>query len=194
MTEAYFIRFLEEIYSNFGRSAPAQGSPMYRNLHRRICEERGAIPDEAAGEIAYAFSEYDSLPQNVGKAILAEYSRWRANHPDRVARRGMCPDCDPRAGAGYVYLHDAQGRNYLARCVCNDDEDSDLPMATSDRIQALGLARGYVINPYKMDAVPSPSPEAMRRLRESLRNTSHKVRPAHLAQREAAGVDAYDAF
>lgn len=195
MTESYFNRFLEEIYSNFGRQRPAFGTPMYKNLQRRLED----LPDEAAQEIAYAFSEYDSLPMNLGKAIRAEYTRWRIAHPEKVARRFMCPDCDPRAGAGYVYVHDADGRNYLARCTCNDDMDSNMAMATSDRLQAQGLLRGYVINPADPDGTKARheflSPETRAKLATSMGlGARHRVRAEHMQAREAAGAEAYDAF
>ena len=79
MEQRFFDSMLDEIYSVFGRQRPAYGTPAYRSLWRRVVEERG-VPNEAAKHIAYALSERDSLPLNLGKAILAEFDKIGRAH------------------------------------------------------------------------------------------------------------------
>lgn len=197
MNPQTFELFLGEIYSNFGRNAPAHGTPMWNNLNRRL----EAIPDEAAKEIAYAFSEYDTLPMNLGKAILAEFSRWKSNHPEKIRKRDMCPYCNAGT-AGWCYAHDANGKNYLLRCTCNTDTDPTAPeaaMATRQYLEQHGLTFGKAINPADPDGTKGTydflSPQKRNDLIASFNlGATHKVRREHMQAREDAGVYGFDAF
>lgn len=119
MNAQIFDRMLEEIYSAFGREKPKFGSGVYRNLWRRVVEERG-VPDEAAKAIAYAASNWDSLPVNIGKAILNEFSTWLDANPNMRAAARCCPDCSKDIpGFFWVWVG---GSRKVCKCACNDSE------------------------------------------------------------------------
>lgn len=120
MEERFFQSMLDEIYSAFGRQRPQYGSAAYRSLWRRVCEER-CVPNEAAKAIAYALCDRDSLPLNLGKAILAEFENWLSEHPERRAQRTACPDCAPEM-PGFFWAWESTGRRLLCKCACNQDK------------------------------------------------------------------------
>ena len=119
MQQAIFERMLEEIYSAFGRERPRGGSPSYVSLWRRVVEERN-VPDAAARPIAYALSEYDTLPVNLGKAILAEFAQWLDRHPARRRSTPLCAQCSADM-PGWFWATDAEGRRMACKCACNND-------------------------------------------------------------------------
>lgn len=201
MDKANFDYMLQEIYSAFNRAIPAENSPGYASLYRRVNTGDNIVPDAAAQYIATKLSEYDNLPMNLGKAIRNEYSNWRKEHPEQVRKRGMCPYCDPKAGPGFVFLHDDQGRNYLWRCTCNDDESaSNFPPATLENIQRAGLKLGVCIDPSDPDGINPPKvdflqPDMRQKIIASLGlGKTHRPRAEHMRAREAAGAYGYDAI
>lgn len=141
MEERFFHSMLDEICSAFGRQRPAHGTAAYRSLWRRVCEEQ-AVPNEAAKAIAYALCDRDSMPLNLGKAILAEFANWRAAHPERRARPSACHECDPEL-PGFFWVRDATGRRLLCKCACNEDARFARQQPwTRAQARAAGLAPG----------------------------------------------------
>ncbi|WP_302580146.1 hypothetical protein [uncultured Desulfovibrio sp.] len=175
MEQRFFDSMLDEIYSVFGRQRPAYGTPAYRSLWRRVVEERG-VPNEAAKHIAYALSERDSLPLNLGKAILAEFDNWLAEHPEKRARMTACPECSSDM-PGFFWAWDA-GRRVVCKCACNSDRRFEKFQAWTHR-QA--LAAGLTLRESDMaQDIPGNIPSD---IRASLGHCE-PPRPAHVAQVE----------
>lgn len=130
MESQTFSRMLEEIYSAFGRERPSVNSATYRSLQRRVCQE-GCVPNEAARFIAYAIAGYDSLPTNVGKAILREFQNWLSENPQRRATARGCPECS-RDFPGFFWANDG-GHDFLCKCACNTDPSWDRQRAWTHR-------------------------------------------------------------
>lgn len=178
MEERVFERMLDEIYSAFGRQRPAYGSPAYRSLWRRVCEER-AVPNEAAKTIAYALCERDILPLNLGKAILAEFDNWLSEHPERRARATACRNCDPEM-PGFFWAWDATGYRLLCKCVCNQDRRFENQQAWT-RKQA--QEAGYSLTLPGVEDAPEKAPSLPPTARKALGH-AEAPRPDHTAQRE----------
>ncbi|MBD5417344.1 MAG: hypothetical protein HDR50_06735 [Desulfovibrio sp.] len=175
MDERFFDSMLDEIYSAFQRQRPTRGTPAYRSLWRRVCEER-AVPNEAAKAIAYALTDRDSLPLNLGKAILAEFENWLADHPQRRAKATACRDCDP-AIPGFFWVWDATGYRMLCKCACNQDRRLENMQAwTRRQAQEAGL---LLTDPGVEPAPRTLPPPA----RKALGHTEPPRRD-HVAQRE----------
>ena len=176
MDDRVFERMLDEIYSAFQRQRPAHGTAAYNSLWRRVCEERG-VPNEAAKAIAYALCDRDSLPLNLGKAILAEFDNWLSDHPERRARVTACRECDPEI-PGFFWVWDATGYRMVCKCACNQDRrfESMQPW-TRKQAQSAGL---YLTDPTApQDAPRYLAPAA----RKALGHAEHP-RPDHVAQLE----------
>ena len=122
MDERHFNLMLDEIYSAFGSERPSCTHAGYRPLWRRICDER-AVPNDAAKAIAYNIvNDRDSLPRNLGKAILAEYEKWRAEHPELQTKARSCPECDSSpCMAGWFWAWKPDGSRWMLKCSCNQD-------------------------------------------------------------------------
>lgn len=180
MEQRFFDSMLDEIYSVFGRQRPAYGTPAYRSLWRRVVEERG-VPNEAAKHIAYALSERDSLPLNLGKAILAEFDNWLAEHPEKRARMTACPECSSDM-PGFFWAWDA-GRRVVCKCACNTDRRFEKFQSWTPR---MALDAGLRLSDPAADgrAAPRHLPPAARKAV----GHSEKPRAEHL--REAAYADA----
>lgn len=118
MQQQTFDYMLEEICGAFGRQRPINGSPAYRSIYRRVCEEM-SMPDEAAKFIANAMSDYDSLPSNLGKAIIHEFYNWRSTHSELKPIPKCCPECSSDT-PGFIRAYKGM-YSYLVRCVCNND-------------------------------------------------------------------------
>lgn len=175
MEERFFDSMLDEIYSAFQRQRPTRGTPAYRSLWRRVCEERG-VPNEAAKAIAYALCDRDSLPLNLGKAILAEFENWLSEHPERRARTTACRDCDPEM-PGFFWAWDATGYRMLCKCACNQDRRLENVQAwTRRQAQEAGL---LLADP-GVQAAPRYLPKAARKAL----GHAEKPRPEHVTQRE----------
>ena len=119
MEQQFFDRMLDEIYGAFGRQRPLYNTPAYKTLWRRVSEERG-VPNEAARHIAYALSEYDSLPTNLGKAILCEFSEWLSRNPDMKAKAHSCKECSADI-PGWFWAWQGNHR-IVCKCACNQDD------------------------------------------------------------------------
>ena len=178
MEERFFDSMLDEIYSAFQRQRPTRGTPAYRSLWRRVCEER-AVPNEAAKAIAYALCDRDSLPLNLGKAILAEFENWLTEHPERRARPTACRECDA-ATPGFFIAWDARGKSALFKCACNQDRRyADRQPWTHKQ----ALEAGYSLTLLGVE----DTPEKSRSLPASARKALGHVEPPrreHVAQRE----------
>lgn len=175
MDERVFERMLDEIYSAFQRQRPSHGTAAYNSLWRRICEER-AVPNEAAKAIAYALCDRDSLPLNLGKAILAEFENWLAEHPERRARPTACRECD-REMPGFFWAWDAAGYRLLCKCACNLDRRFENQQAwTRKQAQESGL---LLADP-GVQAAPRTLPASARKAL----GHAEPPRPDHVAQRE----------
>lgn len=175
MEERVFQRMLDEIYSAFGRQRPAHGTAAYNSLWRRVCEER-AVPNEAAKAIAYALCDRDSLPLNLGKAILAEFENWLSEHPQRRAKTTACRECDPEI-PGWFWAWDATGYRWLCKCACNQDRRFESIPAYTHR-QALRVE--LVLH----DPTPPPEPLALPPSARKALGHAEQPRPEHVAQRE----------
>ncbi len=139
MQQSYFDRMLDEIYGAFGRQRPTFGSPAYKTLWRRMVEEKG-VPDEAAKHIAYAISEYDSLPMNLGKAMLREFENWLSDNPGKRAALCCCHECSTDV-PGFFWAWDEAGRRMLCKCACNQRQEfTKLQAWTRGRAVRAGLA------------------------------------------------------
>lgn len=108
---------LDEIYGAFGKARPAPGSPAYRAIERRVNGER-PLPDKCARYIAEAMQDYDSLPTNVGKAIIGEFMNWLSENPDKRAKEFSCPECS-RGTPGFFWAWEKDGTPYSLKCACN---------------------------------------------------------------------------
>lgn len=119
MQQSIFDRMLDEIYSAFGRERPKYGSAPYRSLWRRVVEER-AVPDDAAKAIAYALSEYDSLPTNLGKAVLGEFEKWLEKYPQhkKQNQQNGCHQCSADV-LGFFWAQGPDGMGKMFKCACN---------------------------------------------------------------------------
>lgn len=180
MEQRFFDSMLDEIYSAFGRQRPAYGSPAYRSIWRRVTDERG-VPNAAAKHIAYKLSEFDSLPLNLGKAILAEFDNWLSEHPEKRARMTMCPECSSDI-PGFFWAWDA-GRRVVCKCACNADRNFE-KLQPWTHTQA--LAAGLRLSDPAMDGITAP-----RYLPPSARKAlGHKDKPRIEHLREAAHADA----
>ena len=175
MEERVFQRMLDEIYSAFGRQRPAHGTAAYNSLWRRVCEER-AVPNEAAKAIAYALCDRDSLPLNLGKAILAEFENWLAEHPERRVHARACIDCDPEM-PGFFWAFTAEGKRLLCKCACNQDRRLENVQAwTRRQAQEAGL----LLSDPGAQAAPHSLPAAARKAL----GHAEQPRQHHVAQRE----------
>lgn len=119
MQQQTFDYMLEEIYGAFGRQRPSYGSPAYRAIERRVNGER-PLPDDAAKYIAEAMADYDSLPSNLGKAIMAEFFNWLSEHPEKRQAQSACPDCS-KGLHGWFWIWTKDGLPAIAKCSCNRD-------------------------------------------------------------------------
>ena len=178
MEERVFQRMLDEIYSAFQRQRPAHGTAPYNSLWRRVCEER-AVPNEAAKAIAYALCDRDSLPLNLGKAILAEFENWLSEHPERRARATACRDCDP-ATPGFFIAWDARGKSWFFKCACNQDrrDENRQPWTRKQALEA-----GYALTLPGVEDTPEKPHSLPPEARKALGHTE-QPRPEHVAQRE----------
>lgn len=175
MDEKFFHSMLDEIYSAFGRQRPVYGSPAYRSLWRRVCEDR-AVPNEAAKAIAYALCERDSLPLNLGKAILAEFDNWLSEHPERRALATACRECDPET-PGFFRVWDATGYSMLCKCACNQDRRFEHMQGWKRRNAVMA---GLLLKDPGPQAAPRSLPPAARKAL----GHAEAPRPDHTAQRE----------
>lgn len=175
MEERFFQSMLDEIYSAFGRQRPAYGTAAYRSLWRRVCEER-AVPNAAAKAIAYALSERDSLPLNLGKAILAEFDNWLSEHPERRSLLSACRDCSPEM-PGFFWAWGPGGKRLLCKCACNQDRrfESRQPW-TRRQAREAGL---LLEDPARASAPKYLPPSARKAL-----GFTEPPRPDHVAQVE----------
>ena len=81
------------IYTTFQRACPSRQSPVFENLFTRLAD----IPDEHASGIRENIEQLDSLPQNLGKAILGAWETYKMEHGIRQQRR-YCPTCQNDGG------------------------------------------------------------------------------------------------
>ena len=175
MEERVFQRMLDEIYSAFGRQRPTHGTAAYNSLWRRVCEERG-VPNEAAKAIAYALCDRDSLPLNLGKAILAEFENWLSEHPERRARATACRDCDPEM-PGFFWVWDATGYRMPCKCACNQDRTWE---KYRGRTRRQAREEGFLLSDPLAPAMPRSLPASARKAF----GHAEQPRPDHVAQRE----------
>lgn len=183
MDTQYFQRMIEEIYSAFGRKTPERDSAAYRSLWRRVCEER-SVPNEAAKAIAYALCEYDTLPSNLGKAIIREFEQWLSANPQAKAHVHCCPDCSTDT-PGFFWLWTADGQRKLCKCACNRDPRFDrfTPMTRRQAQDA-----GYLLSdPCAPEAANYIPPD----FRAAIGHTE-QPRKEHVRQMEAYDDASYD--
>lgn len=170
-----FDYMLEEIYGAFGRARPPTGSPAYRSIFRRTCEER-SLPDACAKFIANAISDYDSLPMNLGKAIIAEFGNWLDLHPELRARESQgCMECDVKT-PGWFTVWKPDGTRLLCECACRKGYSAGWTRKRA-------LAAGYLLeDPLRANAGAFPTG-----LCRNAIGHNEAPRPAHLEELEEAG-------
>lgn len=148
MESQTFDYMLEEIYGAFGRQRPASGSPAYRAIERRVNGDERQLPDDCARFIAEAIADYDSLPTNLGKAIIGEFFNWLSENPKKRAAPFSCPECSSGLH-GFFWAWDKDGNLFCLKCSCNRQPRFEKIPAFSHR---LAMEAGYFLeNPWMLN-------------------------------------------
>lgn len=191
MTRQTFDQMLGQIYGTFGRQRPAYSTGAYATLDARVNDE-SRLPDTAAEYISRAIREYDSLPVNLGKAIMREFGNWLSENPQAKAKEYACPQCDAgyakEVEAGFFWAEDATGKKQIFKCACNHKPRwAKMPAWTHQAAQRAG----YTVVPFKGDTAGDTTAQGHDREAKGLlhRSVGHTEAPRreHMAEMERYG-------
>ena len=102
------------LYATFGKSAPSRGSAVFQAIYDRISD----ISDESAEYITEHIQDADTLPVNLGKAILAQYFNWQGENGIKV-ERSYCRECQGKGGWETIRDHPLfPGKPHFAWAPC----------------------------------------------------------------------------
>lgn len=112
MTHDMAYNLICSLYATFGRSAPSRSSAVVAVITERIA----SVPDNVAADIRRKLEELDSMPSNLGKAIIGAWETWQMEN-SRAVYRETCPVCDGGKGfEAYEKLEDGTVHHFFAPC------------------------------------------------------------------------------
>lgn len=112
---------LKRIYAAFNRNAPYQASEQFLSILERVNREN--IPSVALDDIARKISDYETIPQNIGRAFIKEFREWLSSHPDYMdGKQKGCDECLPGGLPGFVWAYRKNGGRVVFKCKCNTSE------------------------------------------------------------------------
>ena len=140
MTRPEFIQFAEDLAGYYGRKFDAQRAVL-------VFPKVQHVPSEAIAWILSRITdEAETMPSNLGKAVIGGWNAWLMDNPDRRAKADAvdCPECN----RGALLVQDAAGTTAVFACqVCNQ-----APAGWHRARRGDLFAQGWVLQPSEMAA------------------------------------------
>lgn len=130
------------IYTTFQKTCPSRQSPVFANIFDRLKD----VPDEHARGIRERIEELDTMPQNLGKAILGAWETYKMEHGVRK-ERGYCPTCQ-NDGGWQTVRQDKDGKVVVAFAPCPSCSQSVLPEVRLLNRRELEASGALVVPPH----------------------------------------------
>lgn len=148
------------VYATFGKSAPSRHAGVVDVITERIAP----VPDRVATEILKKLQDLDSMPSNLGKAIMDVWETWKLENP-RAMYKEACPMCGGYGGfEAYERPADGKIHHFFAFCPHCAQRREGFRYLTPKQWEALGVLcmppdyeGGKLQFEYDYELVPKPA-------------------------------------